>query len=416
MGRAWRAWGCRFVFHTTTTTTTATTARARCVRACVRVHIYIHIHKHMCALRGDDDDDDEARDARDADGARSTEGARAVRALTRCARALRRAAMGEDEDEDEDEKRVVCALSAMCARDEGIRVKCAEDAREAMEALGARGRRASGKMIGAAREVALCARACAGDACGRVVVSVMRALERGVVFLGGDDDEAWARAARDAIAIGARHRLSAARAAAVVALGAILEVGDRYALVAYFTGCDASCSLSVNHFGALIRDRSASVRATFTRVLGRCLADDDRVASRVLPYVLTALCDDIDDVRVVAEDVVSNVIGMLKFEELVGQNFGDMLEPALRELAAHAGTGWYEDIAFQTLRLIHTLIHCAHGRVIQFVPNIYESMHAVINHEQTEERAKREAKKTLDALERACPDAAAVLSQLNASN
>jgi len=360
------------------------------------------------ARRGDDADD--------ADGARSTE-VRTVRALTRWSRALRRA-MGddeeEDEDEDEDEMRVVCALSASCARDEGIRVQCAEDAREAMEALGATGR-ASGKTLGA-REVAMCARACAGDACGRVVVSVMRALERGVVFLVGDDDEAWARAARDAIAVGARHRLSAARAAAVVALGAALEVGDRYALVAYFTGCDASCSLSVNHFGALIRDRSASVRATFTRVLGRCLADDDRVASRVLPYVLTALCDDIDDVRIVAEDVVSNVIGTLKFEELVGQNFGDMLEPALRELAAHAGTGWYEDIAFQTLRLIHTLIHCAHGRVIQFVPNIYESMHAVISHEQTEERAKREAKKTLAALERACPDAAAVFSQVNASN
>ena len=368
------------------------------------------------ARRGDDAADaaDAADDDDAVDGARSTE-VRAVRALTRCARALRRA-MGddEDEDEDEDEKCVVRALSASCARDEGIRVKCAEDAREAMEALGATGR-ASGKTLGA-REVAMCARACAGDACGCVVVSVMRALERGVVFLVGDDDEAWARAARDAIAVGARHRLSAARAAAVVALGAALEVGDRYALVAYFTGCDASCSLSVNHFGALIRDRSASVRATFTRVLGRCLADDDRVASRVLPYVLTALCDDIDDVRVVAEDVVSNVIGTLKFEELVGQNFGDMLEPALRELAAHAGTGWYEDIAFQTLRLIRTLIHCTHGRVIQFVPNIYESMHAVINHEQTEERAKREAKKTLDALERACPDAAAVLSQLNASN
>ena len=395
-----------------------------------RAGVCIHIYDYACALRGvdgyacmggpsgarrgDDDDDD---DADDADGAWSTE-VRTVRALTRWSRALRRA-MGddeedEDEDEDEDEMRVVCALSASCARDEGIRVQCAEDAREAMEALGATGR-ASGKTLGA-REVAMCARACAGDACGCVVVSVMRALERGVVFLVGDDDEAWARAARDAIAVGARHRLSAARAAAVVALGAALEVGDRYALVSYFTGCDASCSLSVNHFGALIRDRSASVRATFTRVLGRCLADDDRVASRVLPYVLTALCDDIDDVRVVAEDVVSNVIGTLKFEELVGQNFGHMLEPALRELAVHAGTGWYEDIAFQTLRLIHTLIHCAHGRVIQFVPNIYESMHAVINHEQTEERAKREAKKTLDALERACPDAAAVFSQLNASN
>jgi hypothetical protein len=345
-----------------------------------------------------DDDDDLDDDCRHSD--EEFEQRRLLRALTRCSRALRAS-----------------------SQDEEARVKCAEKLRALMVALNERGE--PGRGFGA-RVVAKCARARAGDACGRVAACVMSTFKLSVGFMAYCDGDGYERMVWDTIAVGLGHRLSTVRSVTVLAMGEAFDVGNvgnRRAFVAFLTGCDAlsssmsssssSSSLSANYFGALIRDRAASVRSNFTYVLGQCLADDDGVAPRVLPYILTALCDDIIDVREVAQEAVEDVIGTSKFEDLVGQNFGDVLEPALKELAAHAGTGLYEDITFQALQLIHTLVTFARERgVIQFAPNIYESMLAVMNHERTEERAKCEAKKTLDALERACPDIATVFSQL----
>jgi len=304
-----------------------------------------------------------------------------------------RAARESDERDDDERARAMAIVTELMANVANGRT------------AGGRARERAQK---GAEEVVACARVGSGDECARVVAEVMRAVEIAVGCL--PCDESRERVVRETIVHGLVHRSSAVRVASTRALGAALDAGDRRGLVKYLTGCHAPtmASRAMNYFGALICDGSASVRTEFTRVLGRCLVEDDGAAPRVLPYVLTSLRDDIDDVRDAAQEIV-NAMGTEKFNNLVRRNLGDILIPALDELSAHAGTGWQEHITFRTLTLINTLVCYANDCVIQFVPNIYDGMRAVIANERTEARAKIEAQGVLSALVSVCPDAAVLL-------
>jgi hypothetical protein len=189
------------------------------------------------------------------------------------------------------------------------------------------------------------------------------------------------------------HRSGKVRQCALRALRETISTSDYDDVALHLTGGGYQSDHGerrVNYFGALACDRSPLVRMEFIRLCGTIInfRRDDQMA-RVLPYVLGALKDDIDDVRAVSEEVVRS--SAENFEDLVCRHLGDVLLPAISELSAHASVGWREDIVQRVLNLLEATLSVAGERAIQFVPNLREGLQEVLAVETFDERTKRRA-------------------------
>ncbi|CAL52790.1 Armadillo-type fold [Ostreococcus tauri] len=222
-----------------------------------------------------------------------------------------------------------------------------------------------------------------------------------------------ASAVEGVVAVGVRHRLGRVRRATLSALADVArEWCDRRDLTFALTGGGSG---RVNHFGALTRDVSPHVRAEFVRLCDSLLRDENGEvcahAPRVLPYVLSALGDDIDDVRRVAEAVSTS--SLTNFQDVVCRNLGDMLLPTLAELKNHAESGWSEDIIVRALTLTETMVRVAENRSTQFVPNVCDALlHAWSSTEPGNAKRRRIIKNVRDTLTRSCPDASEYVSAI----
>ena len=198
---------------------------------------------------------------------------------------------------------------------------------------------------------------------------------------------------REIIAPSLTHRSSKVRQHALCALRETISASGYDDVAFHLTGGGYrgdDDSRRVNYFGALACDRSPLVRMEFIRLCGTLVnvRRDDQMP-RVLPYILGALKDDIDDVRAVGEEVAHS--SAEDFEDLVCRHLGDVLVPALNELSAHASVGWREDVVRRVLDLLEAALRVAGERATQFVPNVREGLQEVLAVETFDENTKRRA-------------------------
>lgn len=322
---------------------------------------------------------------------RSVTVAKASRAIAALARRLARG-------EERAEETRAAALDAMSAAFEGgvedasWRVRDVEVSRDVVRALVA----------------------CAREGCAKVAVSALRAARAASARV--DDEAIVAEIIEGVLTPGLIHRAAKVRRAALRAIGEIAsERCDRRDLVFALTGgySQVDRTRRVNYFGALACDPSAPVREEFVKLCGMFLQDDDMSTSvahapRVLPYVLSALHDEITEVRIVGEEIAKNAP---YFEELVCRNLGDMLLPAIAELKSCVESGWREDIVLRALRLIETMISLARERSTQFIPNVCNALCDVSSSNATINPAvDTQIRRILKVIVEACPESSEYVS------
>ena len=229
---------------------------------------------------------------------------------------------------------------------------------------------------------------CAREDCAEVAISALRAAR------------AAARDRADAVVVVSEivapcltHRSSKVRRYALCALRETISASGYDDVAFHLTGggCETDDDgRRVNYFSALACDRSPLVRMEFIRLCGTIVSfcRDDQMP-RVLPYILGALKDDIDDVRAVGEEVAR--FSAEDFEDLVCRHLGDVLVPALSELSAHASVGWREDVVRRVLDLLEAALRVAGERATQFVPDVREGLQEVLAVETFDENTKRRA-------------------------
>ena len=264
------------------------------------------------------------------------------------------------------------------------------------------------------RDVIQALDACAREHCAKVAVSALRAASAASARV--DDRSIVTEIIEGVLAPGLIHRSAKVRRTALSAIGEIARTRyDRRDLVFALTGGYSQVihTRRMNYFGALACDPSAPVREEFVKLCGTFLQDDEESTSvahapRVLPYVLSALHDEITEVRIVAEEIAKNVP---HFEELVCRNLGDMLLPAISELKSSIESGWREDIVLRALQLIETMISCAQARSTQFIPNVCDILRDVLSSDATNIRAvDQKIKQILKIVVEACPESSEYVS------
>jgi hypothetical protein len=229
---------------------------------------------------------------------------------------------------------------------------------------------------------------CAREECAEVAISAL-----GAARAAARDRADAVVVVREIIAPSLTHRSSKVRQHALCALRETISASGYDDVAFHLTGGGYrgdDDSRRVNYFGALACDRSPLVRMEFIRLCGTIVnvRRDDQMP-RVLPYILGALKDDIDDVRAVGEEVAHS--SAEDFEDLVCRHLGDVLVPALNELSAHASVGWREDVVRRVLDLLEAALRVAGERATQFVPNVREGLQEVLAVETFDEKTKRRA-------------------------
>ena len=229
---------------------------------------------------------------------------------------------------------------------------------------------------------------CAREECAEVAISAL-----GAARAAARDRADAVVVVREIIAPSLTHRSSKVRQHALCALRETISASGYDDVAFHLTGGGYrgdDDGRRVNYFGALACDRSPLVRMEFIRLCGTIVnvRRDDQMP-RVLPYILGALKDDIDDVRAVGEEVAHS--SAEDFEDLVCRHLGDVLVPALNELSAHASVGWREDVVRRVLDLLEAALRVAGERATQFVPNVREGLQEVLAVETFDENTKRRA-------------------------